>query len=79
MAFGISGFGGSQVTAYPQVFQSLSLGGSAPRLPQPPYGTPNQNLVPVLPSGAPAIRAILPPAAQPAFDAFLKLNGTSLL
>lgn len=47
MSFTLSGFGALQYQASPQIFQALSLGGATPLPPQPAFGTPNQNLVPV--------------------------------
>lgn len=38
MSFGISGFGAAQTQAVPQLFQSLSLVGSSPTLPDAPFG-----------------------------------------
>ncbi len=79
MSFGISGFGGQQLTASPQVFQSLSLGGARPVPPAPPYGTPNPNLVAVTSTGNPALPANLTLAAHPAFTAILNVTGQSVL
>ena len=79
MAFGISGFGAPQTAASPQVFQALSLGGNPPQPPAPPYGTPNENLVPVAPGNGRAFPANLTLAAQPAFDALVRINAQTPL
>lgn len=72
MSFAIAGFAGEQFRSQPQTFQALSLGGSNPVPPAPPYGTPNTQLVPVTrPSAAPANLTL---AAQPAFAAILNLG-----
>lgn len=47
MSITISGFGAQQYQATPQIFQALSLGGGTPAPPKQPFGTPNQNLVPI--------------------------------
>lgn len=77
MALGISGFGASQTLASPQLFQALSLGGAKPVPPQPPYGTPNPNLVPVTLTTQPALPANLTLAAHSTFDAILRITGQS--
>lgn len=74
MSYGTTGFGGAQLYPQPQVFQALSLSGAAPVAPVQPYGTPNQNLVPVRRTGNPAVPANLSLAAQPVFAAILKVN-----
>jgi hypothetical protein len=74
VAFGISGFGASEVAAAPQIFQALSLGGRAPQPPAPPYGTPNANLVPVAAGTPRAFPANLTLAAQASFDALLRIG-----
>ena len=79
MAFGISGFGATQTAVTPQVFQALSLGGKRPVPPAPPYGTPNQNLVPVALSGNPAVPANLTLAAHAAFQAVLRVTSQSVV
>jgi hypothetical protein len=79
MAFGISGFGAPQVAASPQVFQALSLAGKPPQPPAPPYGNPNENLVPVGPGNVRAFPANLTLAAQPAFDALVRINAQAPL
>jgi hypothetical protein len=79
MAFGISGFGAPQVAASPQIFQALSLAGKPPQPPAPPYGTPNENLVPVGPGNPRAFPANLTLAAQPAFDALVRINASTTL
>ena len=76
MSFGIVGFGGSQLYPHPQVFQALALGGYPPVPPVQPYGTPNQNVVPVKRSGNPSVPVNLTLSAQPFFQALLKLNPT---
>jgi hypothetical protein len=73
VAFGISGFGASQVAAAPQIFQALSVAGGVPQAPAPPYGTPNASLVPVAP-GDRAFPANLTLAAQSTFDAILRVS-----
>jgi hypothetical protein len=79
MAFGISGFGALQLSAAPQIFQALSLGGKPPVPPAPPYGTPNPNLVPVTQTGNPAVPANLTLVAHPTFQAILKVTSQTVL
>jgi hypothetical protein len=43
----IVGFGAQQLSATPQIFQALSLGGSSPVPPALLFGTPNARVVPV--------------------------------
>ncbi|HZZ00427.1 MAG TPA: hypothetical protein VFE36_12730 [Candidatus Baltobacteraceae bacterium] len=74
MAFGISGFGAPQLAASPQVFQALSLGGKQPQPPAPPYGTPNENLVPVGPGNIRAFPANLTLAAQSPHDSLARIS-----
>ena len=74
MAFAITGFGGEQLRAAPQIFQALSVGGSLPAAPAPPYGTPNPALVPVLRSSSIALPANLTVIAAPVFQAILNLG-----
>ena len=75
MAFGVTGFAALQLQPRPQVFQALSLGSQAPVPPAPPYGTPNQNLVPVAQSPQ-TVHLNLTLAAQPVFQAILHVNST---
>lgn len=75
MAFGITGFAALRLEPRPQVFQALSLGSQAPVPPLPPYGTPNQNLVPVAQTGNPAVPIHLSVAAQGAFKAILRIRA----
>ena len=69
----ILGFGGQQLSATPQIFQALSLGGSPPVAPVQPFGTPNPNVVPVQtpPGNAPVNLTI---QAQPTVDAIAALS-----
>lgn len=76
MSFGAIGFGGSRLLPQPQTFQALSLGGVAPVAPAPPFGTPNQDLVPVERGAAGSVPANLTIAAQPVFAAILQVNPT---
>src|SRR6185312_10172132 len=69
LAFGVTGFAALRLEPQPQVFQALSLGARGPVPPAPPYGTPNQNLVPVQKTGDPSVPANLSVAAQGAFSA----------
>jgi len=79
VAFGISGFGAERTAASPQVFQALSLAGQVPQPPAPPYGTPNQNLVPVTQPGSPAVPANLTLAANSTFTALLRITSQTAL
>jgi len=76
MATAITGFGAEQLKLTPQTFQALALGGSPPVPPAQPYGTPNQNLVPVQRANPPGVPANLTIAAAPVFHALLQLNQT---
>ena len=75
MAFGVTGFAALQLRPQPQVFQALSLGSQPPVPPAPPYGTPNQKLVPVAQSPQTA-HLNLTLAAAPVFAAILHVNST---
>jgi hypothetical protein len=75
LAFGVTGFAALRLEPQPQVFQALSLGARGPVPPAPPYGTPNQNLVPVQKTGDPSVPANLSVAAQGAFSAILAIKG----
>jgi len=75
MAFGISGYGAQQIYPAPALFQALSLANAPPQPPNPPYGTPNPNLVDVQRTGNPAVPANLTLAAHSTFDAILKINA----
>lgn len=75
MAFGISGFAGEQTRPKPQVFQALSFSGAPPQPPAPPYGTPNQHLVPVS-RPASVLPTNLTLAAQPTFQAILHITSS---
>lgn len=74
MAFGVTGFAALRLEPQPQAFQALSIGAQGPVPPAPPYGTPNQNLVPVNQPVAPALPANLTLTAQPFFQAILRIN-----
>jgi hypothetical protein len=76
LAFGVTGFAALRLEPQPQVFQALSIGARNPVPPSPPYGTPNQNLVPVSKTGNPSVPANLTLAAQPVFAAILHVNNT---
>lgn len=73
MSFAITGFGGEQLRAQPQAFQALALAGQRPLAPASPYGTPNQQLVPVS-QAAHALPGNLTVAAAPVFQAILNLG-----
>jgi hypothetical protein len=75
MAFGITGFGARQVYPSPQIFQALSLGGAPPVPPNPPYGNPNENLVPVARTGNPAFPANLTLVAHSTYQALLQVQN----
>jgi hypothetical protein len=75
LAFGVTGFAALHLQPQPQVFQALSVGSRPPLPPAPPYGTPNQNLVPVAQSPQ-TVHLNLTLAAQPAFAAILHVNST---
>lgn len=79
MAFGIYGFGAAQLATTPVPFQALSLGGASPRVPEPPYGTPNQNLVPVAQTNNPAVPANLTLAALPTYQAVSQVVNQGVL
>ena len=76
MPFGITGFGAQQSYPAPQIFQALSLSGAPPVPPAPPYGNPNENLVPVARTGNPAFPANLTVVAHLTYQAVL--NATQL-
>ena len=76
MPFGITGFGAQQAYPAPQIFQALSLSGAPPLPPAPPYGNPNENLVPVARTGNPAFPANLTVVAHLTYQAVL--NATQL-
>jgi hypothetical protein len=75
LAFGVTGFAALRLQPQPQVFQALSVGAKPPVPPAQPYGTPNQNLVPVAQSPQ-TVHLNLTLAAQPAFAAILHVNST---
>jgi hypothetical protein len=75
MPFGISGFGAQQVYPAPQVFQALSLSGAPPVPPAPPYGNPNENLVPVARTGNPVFPANLTVVAHLTYQAVLNVTA----
>jgi hypothetical protein len=77
MPFGITGFGAQQSYPAPQIFQALSLSGAPPVPPAPPYGNPNENLVPVARTGNPAFPANLTVVAHLTYQAVL--NATTEL
>jgi hypothetical protein len=74
MPFGITGFGAQQSYPAPQVFQALSLSGAPPVPPAPPYGNPNENLVPVARTGNPAFPANLTVVAHLTYQAVLNVT-----
>jgi hypothetical protein len=78
MATAITGFGAEQLRLTPQPFQALSLGGNPPLPPAQPYGTPNQDLVPVQRASNAAVAANLTIAASPVYHQLLRLNQTVL-
>ena len=74
MPFGITGFGAQQSYPAPQIFQALSLSGAPPLPPAPPYGNPNENLVPVARTGNPAFPANLTVVAHLTYQAVLNAS-----
>ena len=74
MPFGITGFGAQQTYPAPQVFQALSLSGAPPVPPAPPYGNPNENLVPVARTGNPVFPANLTVVAHLTYQAVLNAS-----
>src|SRR5580704_5365212 len=74
MPFGITGFGAQQSYPSPQIFQALSLSGAPPVPPAPPYGNPNENLVPVARTGNPAFPANLTVVAHLTYQAVLNVT-----
>ena len=75
MPFGITGFGAQQAYPTPQIFQALSLSGAPPVPPAPPYGNPNENLVPVARTGNPAFPANLTVVAHLTYLAVLNVSA----
>jgi hypothetical protein len=81
VAFGINGFGAVQTYPVPSLFQALSLGNAPPLPPNPPYGTPNPNLVSVNFTGKPppAVPVNLTLAAAPVQEAIQKISAQTIL
>ncbi|HTA39935.1 MAG TPA: hypothetical protein VK760_12710 [Candidatus Acidoferrales bacterium] len=75
MPFGITGFGAQQTYPAPQIFQALSLSGAPPVPPAPPYGTPNEDLVPVARTGNPVFPANLTVVAHLTYQAVLNVSA----
>ena len=75
----IAGFGAQQLTAAPQIFQALSLGGSPPVLPVYLFGTPNARVVPVQQTSNGTVPLNLTLQAQDTANAIARLSQSASL
>ena len=75
----IAGFGAQELSATPQIFQALSIGGSPPVPPAPNFGTPNAHAVPVQQASAAGLPLNLTLQAQPTADAIDQIARSASL